>query len=53
MILNALFIYENRIIEQFDTEKHSEEEEKNFRNKYPSKYGFCISSVEKIEQKKS
>lgn len=49
MILNALYIYENRIVEQFDTEKHTKEEENNFRNKYLKKDGFCISSVKKLK----
>ena len=49
MILNALNIYENKIVETFDTDKHSIEEEKAFRLKYPSKDGFCISSVRKID----
>lgn len=46
MILNALYICKNQIVEQFDTEKHNKEEEIDFRNKYPAKDGFCISSTQ-------
>ncbi len=49
MILNALFISENKVVEQFDTEKHTKDEEKAFRNKYLAKDGFCISSTQNLD----
>lgn len=43
MIYSALLIRENRVVEMFDSDKHTKKEFKEFTEKYPSKDGYCIA----------
>ena len=46
MILSALLISSNKVVDLFDTEKHTKEEEEIFRKKYLAKDGFCIATTQ-------
>lgn len=49
MIYYAIHVSTQKTVEEFDSSKHTEEELKKFRNRYPSSEGFTILNIKEVD----